>query len=39
MAEQPRGSDARRVLAAATGVAGVRSGRVIVFQLPAAPTG
>ena len=39
MAEQPRGSDARRVLAAATGVAGVRSGRVVVFQLPTGPTG
>jgi hypothetical protein len=39
MAEQPRGSDARRILAAATGVAGVRSGRVVVFQLPTAPTG
>jgi hypothetical protein len=39
MAEQPRGSDARRVLAAATGVAGVRSGRVVVFQLPAGPSG
>jgi len=39
MAEQPRGSDARRTLAAATGVPGVRSGRVIVFQLPAGPTG
>ena len=39
MAEQPSGSDARRILAAATGVAGVRSGRVVVFQLPAAPTG
>jgi hypothetical protein len=39
MAEQPRGSDARRILAAATGVAGVRSGRVVVFQLPAGPTG
>ena len=39
MAEQPSGSDARRILAAATGVPGVRSGRVVVFQLPAAPTG
>ncbi|HYA53194.1 MAG TPA: hypothetical protein VEG33_18760, partial [Streptosporangiaceae bacterium] len=39
MAEQPRGSDARRILAAATGVAGVRSGRVVVFQLPSGPTG
>jgi hypothetical protein len=39
MAEQPRGSDARRILAAATGVAGVRSGRVVVFQLPTGPTG
>ena len=39
MAEQPRGSDAGRVLAAATGVAGVRSGRVVVFQLPTGPTG
>jgi hypothetical protein len=39
MAEQPRGSDARRILAAATGAAGVRSGRVIVFQLPTGPTG
>jgi hypothetical protein len=39
MAEQPRGSDARRTLAAATGVAGVRSGRVVVFQLPTGPTG
>jgi len=37
MAEQPRGSDSRRILAAATGVAGVRSGRVVVFQLPAGP--
>src|SRR5262249_10204073 len=39
MAEQPRGSNARRILATATGVAGVRSGRVVVFQLPARPTG
>jgi len=39
MAEQPRGSDARRTLAAATGVAGVRSGRVVVFQIPTGPTG
>jgi hypothetical protein len=39
MAEQPRGSDARRILAAATGAPGVRSGRVIVFQLPTGPTG
>jgi hypothetical protein len=39
MAEQPRGSAARRILAAATGVAGVRSGRVVVFQLPTGPTG
>jgi len=39
MAEQPRGSDTRRILAAATGVAGVRSGRVVVFQLPTGPTG
>ena len=39
MAEQPRGSDSRRILAAATGVAGVRSGRVVVFQLPTGPTG
>jgi hypothetical protein len=39
MAEQPRGSDARRILAAATGVAGARSGRVVVFQLPTGPTG
>jgi hypothetical protein len=37
MAEQPPGSAARRTLAAATGVAGVRSGRVVVFQLPPAP--
>jgi len=39
MAEQPPGSGARRILAAATGVAGVRSGRVVVFQLPAGRTG
>ena len=39
MAEQPPGSDARRILAAATGVAGVRSGRVVVFQLPTGPAG
>ncbi len=39
MAEQPRGSDARHILAAATGATGVRSGRVVVFQLPTAPTG
>jgi hypothetical protein len=39
MAEQPRGSDARRTLAAATGVAGARSGRVVVFQLPTGPAG
>jgi hypothetical protein len=39
MAEQPRGSDARRILAAATGVPGVRSGRMVVFQLPTGPTG
>jgi hypothetical protein len=36
MAEQPPGSDARRTLAAATGVAGVRSGGVVVYQLPPA---
>ncbi|MBO0817557.1 MAG: hypothetical protein J2P30_20705, partial [Actinobacteria bacterium] len=35
MAEQPHGSDARHTLEAATGVAGVRSGRVVVYQLPA----
>src|SRR5262249_2609980 len=37
MAEQPRGSDARRTLAAATGTAGVRSGRVVVFQVRPGP--
>lgn len=36
MAEQPPGSEARRPLAAATGVAGVRSGGVVVYQLPPA---
>ena len=33
MAEQPHGSDAAATLAAATGVTGVRSGRVVVYQL------
>jgi len=37
MAEQPRGSDVRRTLAAATGTAGVRSGRVVVFQVRPGP--
>jgi hypothetical protein len=33
MAEQPPGSDAAATRAAATGVVGVRSGRVVVYQL------
>jgi hypothetical protein len=39
MAEQPRGAAAYQQLAAATGVAGVRAGRVVVFQLRTGPGG